>query len=393
MNGSSSPGGLSGSAYAGVVRRGLLAALAALAVLGVAPALAGARVNWRLNGLPLSEAVATKGTGTLTLTEKFSILGNVGVKCEATTEGTAGPGALGTATKWTLSGCVPTAGCAAGTVTMEAVNLSWNTELLAAGKAVDEKLLSSGKGTPGFKWKCRAFGIQVEDTCTATLKASTANGSSGVTATFIAGEKLSCVNGENSGLVEGSNTIEAKSGGKLSAELEEPPLWRVNGVPIATATPVTWKGTVKVHDHVTGLGTLEVQCEDTGTGYAGVGTAGEMTSWTMSNCTPKAECTSNASIEALSLPWKTELYAIEGSVQGLINHGSVAGFKFKCKALGETVEDECLWVPPAILTNTASGVTAAYKEEFHGCFLGLGSTGQITGSQAIKTSTGLLSAS
>ena len=52
-----------------VARRSAVPAAGALALLGVTPALASARVHWRLNGAPLTESIATKGKGTVKLTD------------------------------------------------------------------------------------------------------------------------------------------------------------------------------------------------------------------------------------------------------------------------------------------------------------------------------------
>jgi hypothetical protein len=389
-----SPEGRIGFISGGVTRRLVIAASAALALLCVAPALASARVHWRLNGQPLSETTATKGKGTVKLTDtKYPIVGTVAIECEDTVEGSAAPAAGGSVAKWTLSKCVAAnSACEkAGTVEMQAVNLSWNAELLAAGSGVNEKLQNSGKGMPGFKWRCMIFGIYTEDVCTAPLVASTTNVASGVSATFVAGEKLNCADsGEGTGKVEGSTSVEATNGGKLSAELEKPPLWRVNGTPITAATAVNVRGTIAMSDVVPIFGTLEVECEDTGTGLVGPSEISEMTKWTISKCVNKQGCSGpTSSIEALRLPWHGELYSVEGAVRNLTSGGA---FKFTCTASGETIKDECEWVPAATLTNAATDVTAAWREK-RTCSVGKSGAGNIVGSQEISTTSGTLSAS
>ena len=59
------------------------------------------------------------------------------------------------------------------------MNLPWKAELVATGSGLEEKLLSSGKGTPGFKMNCDALHIEAVDTCTASLVQSTTNGTGG----------------------------------------------------------------------------------------------------------------------------------------------------------------------------------------------------------------------
>ncbi|HTC71272.1 MAG TPA: hypothetical protein VK655_00185 [Solirubrobacteraceae bacterium] len=354
-----------------------------------------------MNGIPLdsrNEPTATKGKGTLKLTDtNFPIIkGPVGVECEDATEGKAVGATKGEVTKWTLSKCAPTTskGCETGTgsvIEVQAVNLPWAVELVAAGSSVDEKLVTSGKGTPGFAVKCKIFGINNEDVCTASLTASTTNVTGGVTAAFVASEKLNCTDGgTGSGVLEGSTSIEATSGGKLSAELEKPPIWRVSGTPITSATAIYWKGKVTVNDTLSSFGELEVECKDTGTGSVGPEEVSEMTKWTLSECQDKRGCSgSTHSIEAMSLPWHSELFSIESGVQNLTSGG---GFKFTCVVSGVTIEDECNFVPAAKLTNTSSGVTDEMWE-YRSCTLGRNGAGKITGTQEIKTNTGTLSAS
>jgi hypothetical protein len=382
-----------------VARRAAVLATGALALWGVAPALASTRVGWRVNGAPLNEtSVATHWKGTLTLSDsKVPVVGASAAKCEDTAEGLAESGGAGEVTSLTASGCAAVKGCESGhEVTVEALHLPWHTELVATEGSLREVLTSGGKGAPGFKLKCRALGVQLQDECTGTLSASTTNNASGVTAAFSASEKFSCTSGgAGSGTLEGSQTIEA-SGGKLSAEIEEPPVWLRNGVSLGSAKAIAWTGTLRLSDSLPVIGRVGVKCQGAGSGSAGPGYGGEITKWTASECVSTEKCESAMAIEALHLPWHTELAFVEGTVRELITGSGkgMPGFKLKCKALGETVEDECLRVPLATLTNTVSGVTAALDGEKISCTEGHAAAGEFEGSQAIKlTEGGLLEVS
>ena len=302
----------------------------------------------------------------------------------------------GEVTKWTLSKCAAVKGCE-NTPTVEAVNLPWKVELVAAGSGLEEKLVSSGKGTPGFTMSCEALHVKAVDTCTASLVQSTTNGTGGVSAAFLASEKLNCtLGGTGSGVLEGSNTIEATSGGKLSAELETPPSWRSNGAQLEKATAFKWKGAVNISATYPVDGTLELECEDTGTGSVGPVDDSEMTKWTLSGCHDIRGCEGASSIEALDLPWHSELYTVEGAIQNWTGSGTGGkpGFKFSCTALGEKFTAECNWVPVSTLTNTLAGVTSAFDREGKSCGAVAKNGGSvILGSQAMELLTGKLSAS
>ena len=156
---------------------------------------------------------------------------------------------------------------------VEPLHLPWHSELAVVGGALRDVLVSSGKGTPGYKLECNVIGIHIKDECTATLSMGTTNSVSGVTAMFNPSEKLSCTQGgSGSGSLEGSQSIQASNGGKLSTEMEEPPTWLAGGKPIVSAAAIGWKGTITLSDSISSIGTVAVKCEDTGSGFVGAGT-------------------------------------------------------------------------------------------------------------------------
>ena len=220
-------------------------------------------------------------------------------------------------TSWSASNCESkkTAVCKEGeSATVTAVNLPWASELVTTEGAVHEVIVSGGKGTPGYLLQCfKKIGENgSEDKCTGTLNMTTTNTSSGVTATFSAGQKLECNTG--SGALEGSQAISAGQGGKLSAvtatetaKLSEAE-WRLGGATISQPLATGWEG--KMTLNVTTLGIKgSVECEvDTAAGAVGIGGSGTVTSWNASKCVATAKemiCKvgESATVTAVNLPW------------------------------------------------------------------------------------------
>jgi hypothetical protein len=177
--------------------------------------------EWHLDGAMLTESLATSWKGKLKLTDTVINQNgmNGGAECEDTAEGPVVPGNTGEITKVTMSKCVAVAPCEASSSTsLEALDLPWHTELVAIEGATHYVLAGSGHGEPEVRMKCKWLGSLLTDECRASaLNMTTTNGTSGVTATFITSEKLTC-NGRtspNHGTLEGTQTITASKGGKL----------------------------------------------------------------------------------------------------------------------------------------------------------------------------------
>jgi hypothetical protein len=203
---------------------------------------------------------------------------------------------------------------------------------------------------------------------------TTTNGTSGVTATFITSEKLTC-NGRTGshGILEGTQTIEATKGGKLSAvsateaaKLSEAE-WRLSGAKLTGSLATSWKGKLKLTDTFINQNGMNggAECEDTAEGPVVPGNTGEITKVTMSKCVAVAPCeaSSSTSLEALDLPWHTELVAIEGATRYVLagsGHGEPE-VRMKCKWLGFLLTDECrASALNMTTTNGTSGVTATF---------------------------------
>ncbi len=172
--------------------------------------------------------------------------------------------------------------------------------------------------------------------------------------------------------------------GAAPAAATEQPMWLRNGVPITGNSEIKSKGTITLTDTIPIVGTITVKCVDTGRGFAQSQGKGEVTTWTMSECT-SMHC-AGATLEAVGLPWHTELATVEGAVRNVITVGG--GYKLKCTGSG--IVDECPKVPNQIMTNAESGVTATFPKEKFTCTIGKGAAGELAGSQAIELVTGAI---
>jgi hypothetical protein len=380
----------------------LLAALAALTLPTAASATSLPHAAWHLNGAPLteSEKAATSGEGTLAANAQAPFGGTVTVECKATNKGSAGAFGAGEITTLTATSCTSrstekTYGCKDGLqhpAGVVAVHLPWRTELVVVGKTVHERIVSGGSGTPGFKLKCwiEALSSYGEEECVGTLGASITNTESGFTTAFEAGEKLLC-NGSSEGWLEGSQKV-TSTAGKLTAEADEAE-WQFNGSPITEAKNVTLSGSFQLSSQVPGLGRIGVHCEDTGKGKAGSTYKGEITSLTFSNCSKVigTGCESAASIEALHLPWSTELATVKSAPRNyIVSSGKGAPeFVLTCKTVEGMTKEYCRGQRSTAMANASGKVTATYSsEEKFSCSGGLSGTGELTGTQTILLEAG-----
>ena len=377
-----------------LLRRGTMLILGALALCTAVPAMASATTQpgWELNELPLTESIATQWKGTVKLADpKTPIVGEESVECESTAEGTASIVGGGKVTSWTVSKCVAVKGCEKNIqdLTLRPLNLPWATEVVTVEGHERELIVNGGKGNPGFDLECKILGGKVDDECTGTLTTAVSNVTGGVSAVFNAAEKLTCHwGGANSGSVEGTQSIKASAGGTLHTAGGLSLGWMRNGSQITEKSPSTYYGTITLSDQLPSLGVVSVKCEDTGKGTVGAGVNGEMTSWTMSNCTSLTGCEANtASIEAVNLPWHTELVTVEGALNDTFKT-TENGFRLKCKDAGTSVTDTCPVVPHARITNSERDVTATFSKEKFTCIGSKSGAGELQGSQTIELSTG-----
>lgn len=389
--------GLSTGSRPGGGEPGRLTVRVAVAFIGVlalwiaVPAVASARIGWRSGGIPLSESVAMKWSGTLKLTDTKTP-GKQAVECKDAEEGTAGLAGAGEVSKLTTTNCTGTSACekTETSTSITALNLPWHTELVSVGGSLHEQITSGGKGAPAFKVSCRVLLIKIEDECGGTLSANTINVEGNVTFAFIAAEKLNCTSGgSGSGVLEGSQTSTG-----LKAEQEEAPLWLHGGVPITgEAESMEQKGTLTLRDN-NGTNTMAVQCEFRGTGDVAAEGFGAVEKMTVSKCERGAAgyCTGLYAIEVLHSPWNTELYKLSGTVYDLIGQAGkgTPEFKMRCEVGGiETIVTCEGNMDPTMTNNTERGVTAQFKgKEGLTCSRGGAGSGEIEGSLATTLSSG-----
>lgn len=387
------------SPAARLARRAMVMVVGVLAVGAVVPALASARTEWKLNSIPVSSSLATEWSGKLKVVDtNVPVVEKESVECSDKAEGTVGIGGAGEITKVSMSSCKGVQICGPNETynNITAINLPWVTEMAVVEGKLHEAIVSSGEGTPGFKVACYQFNsYRVTDECTGKLGLSTTNTESGVTAAFLAGEKLNCtLSGANDGYTEGSQSIVASKGGTLSAVNEEPPTWLKGGVPIeGDGKAVEWKGSLTLVARGS-IGPLGVSCEDSGQGVAGLGGIGSITKLTMSNCgaSRESECKGEYAIAATHLPWSTELYSgAKSAVGDLIASGGtgIPGFTLTCFEHGlKGGQAECKGIPTTgMADNSERGVTATFADERIACNLG-SEGGELTGTQTINLTSG-----
>ena len=171
--------------------------------------------------------------------------------------------------------------------------------------------------------------------------------------------------------------------------------WLLSGNPLSESIPATWKGKLSVLD----TGSVGIECEDTIEGaawpyYGG----GRITKLTLSSCKSVKLCENShpMSIEALHLPWNTEMVK-EGSAQNRIvgTGNGTPGFELSCKVLGGiTTTDECTGTLRAEATNGVGGVNAVFDDpEKLSCQLPGSKArleGTLSGTQSITSSYGTL---
>jgi hypothetical protein len=373
-----------------------------LLLLACATQASAAEVEWRQGSATLSEAIATKASGTMTMTDEgYEGAGHPWtLECSATaSEGLAGPGAADEEAHGIWNNCSRTnpPRCSAGELyTLEYLHLPWKSELaVKEGKVQD--VIGGKEGKPGFKIRCTISGIPTTVAeCSGTLEASITNTAEGVSATFD-GEKLTCENfayGKSSGVLKGTLLVGAAKGAKLEAT--RPAGWRQAGVELSKSVGTKSKGTVKLTDEAT---SLSIECEAMGEGSAGPGSAGEEKTWTASKCTllsagPVCE-KGSVGMVAVNLPWHSELVWLEGlseSAHDVITSGGkgAPGYDLKCVEAGiYKIADECTATRLSTgMTNVTSGVDAVFDGEKLKCTVGGAGTGKLEGTQLLEAVSG-----
>lgn len=323
------------------------------------------------------------------------------VVCEGTTSDTIEAGGVGKINSYTVTNCNREAGC--GTLlAVESVNLPWKTELYREHptEAPRERIVSGGSGTPGWKFACKGTSVTREDLCNFNTSAKMENmGTPNVRATFEEKSNVThCTQGGEDGRLQGTimfappKGYEAVRVGEHESEwLEGEGEWRQAGASLKESLATTWSGKLVLADQTLGVTS---ECEATGEGTAELWAAGSETKWTVSGCTVtvgKGLCPSVESVEAVNLPWHTELVDSAGAKYNVITSkgGGEVGFTRKCHtALGKSTDTCTAKKLETDMANVAGGVNATFDSKaFEGealhCTLS-GGSGAAEGTQLVE---------
>jgi hypothetical protein len=151
----------------------------------------------------------------------------------------------------------------------------------------------------------------------------------------------------------------------LSASAATAHSWRVNGSPLTGNKEV--RGTSKLTFENTHEGFYSFSCSISAKGTVSTLGLGEITSITTEAgvkaipCTivhSSTYCQSAMEIEALGLPWKTELATLSGELRNSITNA--AEWKVTCKGIAGTLVNYCVASANTGIKNVATGVEEIY---------------------------------
>jgi hypothetical protein len=192
-----------------------IALIAILAFTALSAAAASAH-TWEFDKSPITSAKRVKGKATFEIEEP-----GLGLKarCEMIRTGTVGPGAAGVVESVTNSKSENTITCenldhetCSGTVTIEALDLSWSTEL----ETVSGELRNVVK-EKGFQWvvKCKSSSDSYENHCSGAISTILKNNPAGFVESIFKKSTFGCV--AASLLFSGTEDITPINEGSLSA--------------------------------------------------------------------------------------------------------------------------------------------------------------------------------
>jgi hypothetical protein len=147
------------------------------------------------------------------------------------------------------------------------------------------------------------------------------------------------------------------------------PVWRVGTVPVTVSKQIEWReGTFNWLDE-SPFGQIENKCATSGTGFVSPEGKGEITKWTLSGCVSIKGCESELALEAVHLPWRTQLIYVEGLVRDKFESSGAGtpGFKYSCKLLGTKWKNETVSIPAQSVTNLAGKVEENFVKEKVSC--------------------------
>jgi hypothetical protein len=374
------------------------AALLALLACGVLSASAAEAYEWQIGGSPLTKAEAVESTSTVTFENTKE---GYEFSCAIARKGTVSTGGKGEITSIASSGGAKAISCTLkhsdadceSAMEIEAVGLPWATELVAVGGELRDKLTA----THEWKVKCKEVGgLTRTNSCNATGSVGPHNVNGGVEQIADSDSpRTGCsLDGGEAFVTKGAELLTASAG---TLSISPAPLeWHLGGAGLGEPLTASWSGKIKVSDPA---GPETVECEATAGGRVGLAGAGEVTEWTTSGCTghmaegSACETPKVPTIEALNLPWYTELVTIEGVTRDAIVSGGkgTPGYRMTCRLLGIKLEDQCTGAINLATTNVATGVSAVFDTaEKLNCTRGGSGQGTVEGTQTIKAGGGKL---
>ena len=154
--------------------------------------------------------------------------------------------------------------------------------------------------------------------------------------------------------------------GASSASAAKPGTWKVGGAEVLSAKPFYASGTIEIQENYYGN---TFKCPFVQEGAVGPGAAGEITGKKVFNCTTgnRAPCNGSVELEAVNLPWKTELVTVAGLLRDKIKNGGsgTPQWMLKCKgSSGETYNSYCTGAETSLgVRGYSEGVKATFDNE------------------------------
>lgn len=168
--------------------------------------------------------------------------------------------------------------------------------------------------------------------------------------------------------------------------------WKVNGEELTAKHNFKAEGTIEIEESHFGNG---YSCPFVQEGTVGPGTVGEITGKKVFSCTYRrgTPCESAIELEALNLPWKTELTTVNGVLRDEIKSGGsgTPEWMVKCKGPAGKYEILCTGAETSTRVRSASeGVQATFDGESAkgSCVLGGSKTLGFKGSEIVKLTEG-----
>ncbi len=163
--------------------------------------------------------------------------------------------------------------------------------------------------------------------------------------------------------------------------------WKLNGSPLTEQKPYTAKGTVEFEEQ---FNKNNYTCSFSQEGTVGPGGAGTITGKKIYTCThvSGSQCESAIELEALHLPWKTQLVTVNGLPRDEIKNGGSGEPRWmvKCNGIHGKIEEECTGAATTTgMLNVAAGVKAVFDGESSrgSCAFGGSNTLVLRGSETI----------